>query len=579
MFTPSDLERMPIPIEQRMNELEMRIMEDIIRRIHINDEITRSADWQIYRLIQMGQSTEYIQQQIQQSLKLTDEEITKLYEGAIQSGYTKDKKLYEAIGKDFIPFRENAELQQLIQAVVSQTKSEMENITRTLGFAIDVNGKSVFTPMGEYLQRTLDTAVLEVTSGTFDYNSTLKKVVSEMTKSGVRSIDYETGWSNRIEVATRRALMTGVTQVTNHINDRNADELGTDKFEVSWHSTARPSHAEWQGRVYTKKQLVEICGLGTVTGLMGANCYHSYYPFIEGVSERQYTDKQLDQMMAEENKPRVYNGKEYTAYEATQHQRYLETLMRAQRRKIALLKKGGAEGKIVEDTMINYQDTMRKYKLFSKEMKLPQQMERVYMDGIGRVGGNNLKSVPDKQKLVNTNIIRKPINRDGKEIIYDGIINNEQFDKGREIITNLSNEYNTRLQTVKIGAYKGAGDVDISSSTMRLNNSQISTVIHEFAHTLSTSDGTKYGIFSDSDVMFWKEIRKLRSEYMKAVENNSARWISTYEHSHKLPDEFMAEAFAQAKILELGYELPPKYNLDLTYSSKVLEIINKYYKK
>jgi hypothetical protein len=266
-----------------------------------------------------------------------------------------------------------------------QTKSQMENITQTLGFVIDMNGKSIFTPMGEYLHRVLDTAVLEVTSGTFDYNATLKKVVSEMIKSGVRSVDYETGWSNRIEVATRRALMTGVTQVTNHINDRNADELGTDKFEVSWHSTARPSHAEWQGRVYTKKQLVDICGLGSVTGLMGANCYHSYYPFVEGVSERQYTDDQLAQLNAAENKPKKYLDKEYTSYEATQRQREMETSMRALRRKVKLFKAGGAEGKIIEDTMINYQDAMRKYKLFSKTMGLPQQMERVYIDGLKKI--------------------------------------------------------------------------------------------------------------------------------------------------------------------------------------------------
>jgi len=385
MFRPSELERMPIPIEQRMSELEMRIMEDIIRRIRINDEITRSADWQIYRLVQMGKSTEYIQQQIQQTLKLTDEEIANLYEGAIQFGYVRDMKLYEAVGKGFIPFKENKELQELIQSVIIQTKSEMENITRTLGFVIDVNGKSIFTPMGEYLHRVLDTAVLEVTSGTFDYNSTLKKVVSEMIKSGVRSVDYETGWSNRIEVAARRALMTGVTQVTSHINERNADELGTDLFEVSWHASARPEHQIWQGRVYTKKELQTICGLGTGPGLMGWNCYHSYYPFIEGVSERQYTDDQLAQMNAVENKPKKYMDKEYTTYEATQRQREMETLMRALRRKIKLFKAGGAEGKIIEDTMINYQDTMRKYKLFSKAMGLPQQMERVYMDGIRKI--------------------------------------------------------------------------------------------------------------------------------------------------------------------------------------------------
>jgi len=125
------------------------------------------------------------------------------------------------------------------------------------------------------------------------------------------------------------------------MNEDNAKELGTDYFEVTWHSGARPSHQEWQGKVYSKKELETICGLGTVTGLCGANCYHDYYPFIPGISERSYTDEELAQMNAEENKPVKYGDKEYTKYEALQRQRKLETAMRAQRQKIHLLEEAG----------------------------------------------------------------------------------------------------------------------------------------------------------------------------------------------------------------------------------------------
>ncbi|MDF2537986.1 MAG: hypothetical protein K0S76_1007 [Herbinix sp.] len=403
MFTPSELEQMPIEIERRMAELEIRIMEDIIRRIRINDEITRSADWQIYRMVQTGKSSDYIQQQIQQTLKLTNDEMDRLYSNVIQSGYARDKKLYEAVGKEFVPFKENQELQQLIQAVITQTKSEMVNITQTIGFTIDLGGKQVLAPMSQYLQQVLDTAVMGVTTGTFDYNSTLKKVVKEMTKSGLRRVDYANGWSNRIDVAARRALMTGITQVTSHINESNADQLGTDKFEVSWHASARPSHQEWQGRVYTKQQLVEVCGLGTGPGLMGWNCYHSYYPFIEGVSERQWSDEELDNMNAAENKPKVFNGKEYTTYEATQRQRQLETLMRAQRQRIKLLKSGDGAADDILTAQIDYRETMRKYKLFSEKMKLPQQKERIYMDGLGRVDpGGKLVAKSKKSDIIMT---------------------------------------------------------------------------------------------------------------------------------------------------------------------------------
>jgi hypothetical protein len=391
MFTPSELERMPVELEKRMSELENKIMEDIIRRIRINDKITRSADWQIYRLIQMGQSTEYIKEQIKETLKLTDESIDNLYEDAIQSGYNRDKEVYDKVNREFTPFKENTELQQTIQAVIKQTIDQMSNITQTLGFVQDAAGKRIFTPLAEYLQKTLDTAVLEVASGNFDYNTTLRKVVKEMTKSGLRTVDYASGLTNRIEVAVRRALMTGVTQVTGKINEMNAKELDTEYFEISWHATARPTHQVWQGRVYSKKELQTVCGLGTAAGLLGANCYHSYYPFIPGVSERTYTDEQLDEMNQKENEKKEYNGKEVTSYEATQHQRRLETIMRAQRSEIKLLEKGEA----AEDDIINararYRSTSAQYVDFSKNMNLPQQRERVYMDGLKNIGVGKYK--------------------------------------------------------------------------------------------------------------------------------------------------------------------------------------------
>ena len=391
MFTPEQLEGIPIPLEQGYKDLESRIMSDIVRRIKINGEIVRSADWQIYRLQQLGESKRVIKKHIKEALKLSNAEINHLFKDVIRKGYAENEQLYKTKGKPFISFADNEGLQQLITATALQTKGELKNITQSLGFAIKQNGKIVFTPLADYYQKTLDSAMMDISSGTFNYNTVLKRTVFEMTNSGLRTVDYATGWSNRVEVAARRSIMTGFTQVTSKINDDNAEQLETETFEVSWHSGARPSHQVWQGRVYSKKELISICGLGSAGGLCGANCYHSYYPFVPGVSERTYTDEELDNMNVKENIKREYAGKEYNAYEASQHQRKMETLMRKQRQDMKLLQGGGADEDEIMFARSRYRSSMSQYAEFSKKMDLPQQRERITVDGLGNIGVGKIK--------------------------------------------------------------------------------------------------------------------------------------------------------------------------------------------
>ena len=109
--------------------------------------------------------------------------------------------------------------------------------------------------------------------------------------------------------------MTGFRQVIGHINEQLADDLDTDTYEVSYHIGARPTHQPWQGRVYPYKELQSVCGLGTVTGLCGANCYHWYEPFVPGISVRNYTDEELEDMVADGQPIEVnchFCGKSYT---------------------------------------------------------------------------------------------------------------------------------------------------------------------------------------------------------------------------------------------------------------------------
>nr|DAQ22457.1 MAG TPA: minor capsid protein [Caudoviricetes sp.] len=393
MFTPEIMEAIPTALEQIFDSLQMSIMADIVRMLVLAQELTPTSVYKIGRLYKLGKSKSAIKSIVQNTLDLSNSEIKNVFSGVIESGYNEAESVFTEQGKEFIPYAENEPLQQFVRAVQAQTQGECKNITQSMGFAKrQPDGSLGFTPAADYYQETLDKAVMEIASGASDYNTVLEKTVTEMTNSGLRTVDYASGHSNRVTVAARRAVTTGLNQVVGKINEENAEKLGTNYFEVSWHSGARPTHQVWQGRVYSKEELESVCGLGTVTGLCGANCYHSYSPFTPGITPRTYTDEQLDKMNAEENEPVEYNGKKYTKYEATQRQRRLETAMRAQRQKIKLLEEGGADEQAIINARARYVKTSDEYVNFSKSVGLSQQWDRV------TVGSNTVKGITKPKK-------------------------------------------------------------------------------------------------------------------------------------------------------------------------------------
>ena len=338
-------------------------------------------------MLLLGNSTEFIEAEIKRLTEKTQEQIWQMYEDVIDWEYVRNKGIYEQINGHFIPYEDNEQLQQWVYAIYEQTNNEIKNITRSMGFALNYAGRVVFTPFSEYYQKYLDRACMDVVTGVFDYNTVLRRVVKELTASGIRTVDYASGCSNRVTVAGRRAVMTGVNQLSAKINEKVAKDLGTDTFEVTWHAGARPTHW-WGGMVFTKKELENICGLGSVDGLCGANCRHNYMAFVPGVSVRTYTDEQLAEMNHQERQTKEWKDKKYTTYEATQKQRKMETSMRAQRERIKLLQDGKADKDTIMLEKAKYQGQLNEYAKFCKKMGLPQERERIYLDGFGKVATN-----------------------------------------------------------------------------------------------------------------------------------------------------------------------------------------------
>ena len=227
-MTQGELEKLALKTGNLFSELEIRIMSDVARRIKDAGFSTASSDWQIRRLEELRKAESEIKDWVQETLQKSDEEMEHIFSDEVYEQYYQHSRAYKASGVKMLPFEENTPLIRLTEAVKSQLSGEYKNIAGSMGFAIrGPDGRIQASPLMTFYRSTLDNAVLDIQSGGFDYGTVLKRTVSRMTNSGLRWIDYDSGVHSRVDVAARRAVMTGFRQVQGKINEQVAADLGT----------------------------------------------------------------------------------------------------------------------------------------------------------------------------------------------------------------------------------------------------------------------------------------------------------------------------------------------------------------
>lgn len=387
-LTPEQLGEIPVRLEKLTRAFEEKVLEDISRRIAKAGYVTDTAEWQLIRLKEMGYANDFLEKTTAEYTEKSREEIGQLFFDAAQVSDDFYGSVYSKAGKPFTPLADNPYMQQLISAGIVQTENELKNFTRSMGFRMrNPDGTFSFKPAAKAYQDALDLAQMQVSTGVFDYNTAVRNAVRTLAESGLRFVDYETGHVNHADVAVRRAVLTGVSQMSGKISEHNAEELDTDLVEVTAHAGARPDHAEWQGRWYSlsgksKKypSLVDVTGYGTGAGLKGWNCRHDMYPVIEDISVPSYTEEQLKNI---DPPPIEYDGKTYTYYECTQRQRRIETAVRKTKREVISSKASGDEDMFTAKSVL-LRRQREEYEKFSSAASLLTQKERTQAYGFDR---------------------------------------------------------------------------------------------------------------------------------------------------------------------------------------------------
>lgn len=399
MLTPEWFDGAADDILELYGQLDKSILQDFVRRIiQSSGVITQTARWQARSLQESGMLYEDIVQAVSAMTDASAAQVRTLFEDGGVKAMKVDMAIYEAAGLTPVPLRQSPAAAQVLRAGLEKTAGHLRNLTMTTATSTEQAYKNAAT-----------LAEMRVESGAFDYVSAIRHAVRTAAQAGT-TVLYPSGHTDDLDVAVRRAVLTGMSQTAAQVSLRYADDMGCDLVETTAHPGARPSHAAWQGRVFSRSgshgrypDFVSSTGYGTGAGLCGWNCRHSFFPFFEGLSAAAYPRTKLAEY---DQKTVTYNGDTMTYYAATQRQRAMERTTRATKRELAGYYIGlQAEDEGIRNAM-REEYTMASVKLkrqearltdFTDKAGLDRQREREQALGFGRSPAQTARQAAEKQ--------------------------------------------------------------------------------------------------------------------------------------------------------------------------------------
>lgn len=410
MITEEQIDKI---VERLINRIEMANsyflmqMGEKVKRIQ---KLTPSQAQQLVQMLKYGGQYENIIKELARQTNLNIKDIDEIFREYANKDQQFYKQFYKYRNKPFIPFDENVALQRQTQALSNIVKNEMYNFTRSnvLGYVIrDVNGKPQFYGLRETYNRLLDEALLNVGQGKQTFDSAMSQIMKDIGGSGLKTIEYESGRSIRLDSAVRMHLKGRLRELHNENQKIFGEEFGADGVEISTHLNPAPDHEMAQGRQFSnieydklqngeeatdykgKKITLDHDGKNGYRPISEMNCYHYVFSIILGVSKPQYSEEQLRQIINDNNKGFEFEGKHYTNYEGTQLQRNIERTIREQK-DIQILARSSDNKELISESQEKIRILSNKYKQLREVSGLSIKPQRLKVENYRRIAKSKL---------------------------------------------------------------------------------------------------------------------------------------------------------------------------------------------
>lgn len=377
---------------ERVNTFTLKKIGEVLAEI---GDIPPARAYELAMILKYGGDYDKIVKELAKMTNLNEKEILEIFEKVAKKNLAFAQQFYEYRGIDYIPYEKNIALQEQVKAIAKITQDTYRNMSNTLGFVRIKNGKKIFTPLAQVYQEVIDDSVTALIQGKEAFNSALRKSVRELSASGIKTIEWQSGYHRRLDSSVRMNLRGALRDFSMTLQQQFGEEFGADGVEVSVHNNPAPDHAEVQGHQFSNEEFDKFQNNQDSKDYKGKlftadyhghdrrsigqlNCYHYIFNVVLGVSKPLYTDSKLKEINDKNEKGFKLDGKHYTNYQGLQLQRKLETAIRKQKdRQIMAKASKDKEDELLATQKLTY--LTNKYFELCKKSGLPTKVDRLYM--------------------------------------------------------------------------------------------------------------------------------------------------------------------------------------------------------
>lgn len=377
--------------DKRFQDYNTKVLEELGNVIKQFKNLTPSQAHVLGQQLKYNTTAKELLNELSKISGLSVDDLKKVLEKVVKENIDFADVYYKARGLETPIYSENKALQRLVSSVYSISGAEFKNIAKSTGFRLlDNNGNPLLLDIDETYKEVIDRCIVAISQGKETYQQAMRNTLKQLSSSGVRRIEYESGYSKRLDSSIRMNILDSMRQVSNESQQLFGKEFDSDGVEISVHLNPAPDHELVQGRQFSNKEFenfqndrraVDYTGMLFEPKFEGRdrrsiseyNCYHYIFSIVLGVSKPQYSNKQLQEIIDNKNKTFEFDGKTYNMYEGTQLQRKIETAIR-QEKDTQILAKASEDNDLVLQSQTRITQLTTKYKQLCNASGLPNKL-------------------------------------------------------------------------------------------------------------------------------------------------------------------------------------------------------------